>query len=71
MDILAFVPNRSTFSTRAHLSEIGVWIPTDMSIFPLYLEGIGMLFEKFRLFREPVHNTGYGTQQEKSTCDFS
>lgn len=50
MDISAFVSDDSAFSARAHLSEIDVWIPTGMSIFPLYLKGVRMLLKKFRLF---------------------
>ena len=50
MDILAFVSDDSAFGARAHLSEIDVWIPTDMAVLPRYLKGVGMFLEKFRLF---------------------
>ena len=70
MYIRAFVPDGSAFSARAHLAEIGVWIPTDMSVLPRYLKGIRMLLEEFRLFRESVHVTGYGTRQEKARVAF-
>ncbi len=66
MDIPTFVSDGSTFSARTHLSEIGIWIPTHMSVFPLYLKGVGMFLEEFRLFREPIHDAGYGTRREKS-----
>ena len=67
MDIPAFVSDGSTFSARAHLSEIDVRIPTNVSVLPRYLKGVGVFLEEFRLFREPVHNAGYGTRREKST----
>ena len=51
MDISAFVPDDSAFSARAHLSEIDVGIPTDVSVLPLYLKGVRMFLEEFWLFR--------------------
>ena len=50
MDISAFVPDDRAFGARTHLPEIGVWIPTAMPIFPLYLKSVRVFLEEFRTF---------------------
>jgi hypothetical protein len=57
MDIPTFMPDDSTFSTRTHLPEISVWIPTHMPILPFYLKGGVMFFEEFRTFANYMHVT--------------
>ena len=55
MDIPPFIPDDGALGTRTHLSEIGIWIPTHMSIFPFYLKDVIMFFEKFRTFCGVLH----------------
>jgi len=57
MDIPTFMPDDGAFGTRTHLSEIGVWIPTDMPVFPFNLEGSVMFFEEFWTFFNYCHGT--------------
>ena len=55
MDISSFMADDGALGTRTHLSEIGIRIPTHMSILPFYLKGGVMFFEEFRLFCDYVH----------------